>query len=158
MPAAGEFVYVQWEVATQYGDDGTITGHEYTPALGQLVDAGFAQYVAKPAAWPNGWTFNPWTGVMMPTNSMARPALLDGSEELPTYLLQSALDARYAPVVQTAVLTRDGSGRITSAVENGVTVTYARDTQGRIESETRNGKTTTYTRDGAGRVSGWATV
>ena len=64
----------------------------------------------------------------------------------------------YAPIVQTAVLTRDGSGRIMSAVENGVTVTYTRDSQGRIASEAKNGKTTTYTRDGAGRVSGWSTV
>lgn len=71
---------------------------------------------------------------------------------------RTVLDGTYAPVVADAVLTRDGAGRISSAIENGVTVTYTRDPQGRIASETRNGKTTTYTRDGAGRVSGWATV
>ena len=64
----------------------------------------------------------------------------------------------FVPVVKTAVLTRDAAGRITSAVENGVTVTYTRDAQGRIQSETKNGKTTTYTRDASGRVSGWETV
>lgn len=71
---------------------------------------------------------------------------------------RAVADHTYAAQVKDAVLTRDSSGRIMSAVENGVTVTYTRDSQGRIASETRNGKTTTYTRDGAGRVSGWATV
>jgi YD repeat-containing protein len=69
-----------------------------------------------------------------------------------------ALKAAYAPRVTTAVLTRDAAGRITSAVENGVTVTYTRDASGRIASETRDGKTTTYSRDSSGRVSGWNTV
>ncbi|NIL77583.1 hypothetical protein [Rhodococcus sp. B10] len=67
-------------------------------------------------------------------------------------------DARYAPKVETAVLTRDSAGRITSAVENGVTVTYGRDSAGRIQSETKAGKITTYTRDGSGRVASWETV
>lgn len=71
---------------------------------------------------------------------------------------EAGLSATFVPVVKTAVLTRDGAGRITSAVENGVTVTYTRDAQGRIQSETKNGKTTTYTRDASGRVSGWETV
>lgn len=74
------------------------------------------------------------------------------------FITETQADASYAPKIEAAVLTRDSAGRISSAVENGVTVTYARDSQGRIESETRDGKTTTYTRDGAGRVSGWATV
>jgi YD repeat-containing protein len=73
-------------------------------------------------------------------------------------LSKTVADTTYAAQVKDAVLTRDSAGRIMSAVENGVTVTYTRDSQGRIASETRNGKTTTYTRDGAGRVSGWATV
>lgn len=37
--------------------------------------------------------------------------------------MQAWATAGSEPVVQTAVLTRDGSGRIMSAVENGVTVT-----------------------------------
>ena len=79
-------------------------------------------------------------------------------EKVENALTQEEADISYAPKIEAAVLTRDSAGRISSAVENGVTVTYARDSQGRIESETRDGKTTTYTRDGAGRVSGWATV
>jgi YD repeat-containing protein len=66
--------------------------------------------------------------------------------------------ATFVPVVKDAVLTRDGAGRIASAVEKGVTVTYTRDTAGRIATETRLGKVTTYTRDGSGRVLGRATV
>ncbi|ANP71439.1 hypothetical protein PA27867_0468 [Cryobacterium arcticum] len=66
--------------------------------------------------------------------------------------------ATFVPIVQAAVLTRDAAGRIASAVENGVTVTYTRDAAGRIATETRVGKVTTYTRDASGRVSGWATV
>lgn len=77
---------------------------------------------------------------------------------IPEYLDKAALDGSYVPKVETAVLTRDSAGRITSAVENGVTVTYTRDSAGRIASETKSGKTTTYTRDTSGRVSGWATV
>ncbi|WP_032376718.1 hypothetical protein [Rhodococcoides fascians] len=72
--------------------------------------------------------------------------------------LKGELDTRYAPKVETAVLTRDSSGRITSAVENGITVTYTRDSAGRIQSETKSGKTTTYTRDSSGRVASWETV
>ncbi|WP_120338144.1 hypothetical protein [Cryobacterium soli] len=68
------------------------------------------------------------------------------------------LTATFVPIVKAAVLTRDGAGRIASAVENGVTVTYTRDSAGRIATETRSGKVTTYTRDASGRVSGWATV
>lgn len=64
----------------------------------------------------------------------------------------------YARIVPASVLTRDSAGRIESATENGVTVTYGRDAVGRILTETRSGKVTTYTRDSAGRVSGWSTV
>ena len=82
-----------------------------------------------------------------------------GVQRIPGLLLDRAqADTTYAPRVTDAVLTRDSEGRITSAVENGVAVTYTRDGQGRIASETKNGKTTTYTRDGSGRVSGWSTV
>lgn len=78
--------------------------------------------------------------------------------QVPDRLSPAQLSSTFAPVVKTAVLTRDTAGRITSAVENGVTVTYTRDAQGRIQSETKNGKTTTYMRDAAGRVSGWETA
>lgn len=77
---------------------------------------------------------------------------------IPIGMDQTTADATYAPQVHTAVLTRDGAGRITSAVENGVTVTYTRDSAGRIATETKNGKTTTYTRDSSGRVASWSTV
>ena len=80
------------------------------------------------------------------------------SQVVDTKVSKEVADRTYAAQVKDAVLTRDSAGRIMSAVENGVTVTYTRDSQGRIATETRNGKTTTYTRDGAGRVSGWATV
>ncbi|WP_285189971.1 hypothetical protein [Rhodococcus sp. MEB041] len=73
-------------------------------------------------------------------------------------LTKAVADQTYAPQVKDAVLTRDGAGRITSAVENGVTVTYTRDAQGRIESETKNGLKTTYARDAAGRVASWGTA
>lgn len=58
------------------------------------------------------------------------------------------VDIRYSPQVETE-LTCGSAGRITSAVQNAISVTYARDSAGCIQSEIKAGKTAMYSRDSA---------
>lgn len=96
MAVLGEFVYVYWDVATQYGDDGSVTGQELTTGLQHLVTAGYAHLVEKPEKFPDGWRLDPWTGAFVPSNGYVPKLLVPEIGELPDYLLKENLDTRSA--------------------------------------------------------------
>lgn len=57
-PKFGDFVWVYWYLSTQYGTAGKVSGHEYTPQLEGMLEAGYGALTDRPVN-PNRPPDNP---------------------------------------------------------------------------------------------------